>query len=86
MGQIRKDKKVELFTKGIDFKSKAEQGRIAKSQEETVINEINEYIGGLVKVYGEPLEVGEYIKLGGVKLTKKEKDGVSFVDVKIKLK
>jgi len=85
MGQIRKEQKVELFTKGLEFKSKAEKGRVAKAQEEKVIDEIFDYIDGLVKEYGEPLEVGEYIKLGALKLSKKEKDGVAFVDIKVKL-
>jgi len=85
MGQIRKDKKIELFTKGTEFKSKAEQVRIAKVEEEKVVDDINEYVNGLIESYGEPLEVGEYIKLGALKFTKKEKDGVSFIDIKVKL-
>jgi hypothetical protein len=84
MAQIKKDKKVELFAQG-EFKSKAEKGRFAKAEEERVIDEFYDHIKALVDAYGEPLEVGEYIKLGVLKLTKKEKDGVAFVDVKVKL-
>jgi hypothetical protein len=84
MGQIRKDKKIEMFARG-EYKSKAEKARVAKATEEAVISEINENITGLVEQYGKVLEVGEYIKLGCVKLTKKEKDGVPFIDFKVKL-
>lgn len=84
MGQIKKDKKELLFAKG-EFKSKAEKSRVTKATEEAVVCEINENIKGLVEQYGEVLEVGEYIKLGCVKITKKEKDGVPFIDFKVKL-
>lgn len=84
MGQIKKDKKIELFAKG-EFKSKAEKVRVAKSEEERVMDEAFDFIKALVDTYGEPLEVGEYIKLGCVKITKKEKDGVPFIDFKVKL-
>jgi hypothetical protein len=84
MSQIKKDKKIELFAQG-EFKSKAEKARFAKVEEERVTDEAFDHIKALVDAYGEPLEVGEYIKLGCVKMTKKEKDGVPFIDFKVKL-
>ena len=72
MKSLKQDKKVEIFTQGIDTKSKAEAKRVAKEVEESKINEINEFVDGLIQTYGKYLEDDEYLKLGYFKIVKKD--------------
>jgi hypothetical protein len=58
--QIKKDKKVELLTQGLEFKSKAEQGRLADQIEKEVADKLQLLFDGLA--------VGESVQFAGLKI------------------
>lgn len=66
MAQIKKDKKVELLTKGLEFKSKAEQVRLADQVEKEVVDKLQLLFDGL--------EVGESVQFAGLKIEFKHVD------------
>lgn len=72
MKSLKQDKKTEIFTEGLEIKSKAEAKRVAKEVEENTISEINDFVDGLVERYGKHLGEDEYIALGCFKLVKKD--------------
>lgn len=55
---IKKDKKIELLTQGLEFKSKAEQGRLAEQIEKEVEEKLQLLFDGL--------EVGEKVRFAGL--------------------
>jgi nucleoid DNA-binding protein len=58
---IKKDKKIELLTKGMEFKSKAEQGRKADEIEKEFADKLQDIYDGL--------EVGENVKFAGLEIS-----------------
>ena len=62
---IKKDKKIELLTQGVEFKSKAEQERIAEQIEKDVADKLQLLFDGL--------ELDEKVKFAGLE--------ISFVNV-----
>jgi nucleoid DNA-binding protein len=60
MAQIKKDKKIELLTQGLEYKSKAEQGRLADQVEKEVAEKLQLLFDGLA--------VGESVQFAGLKI------------------
>jgi nucleoid DNA-binding protein len=57
---LKKDEKVELLTKGMEFKSKAEQGRLADQIEKEVADRLQLIYDGL--------KVGQKVRFAGLEL------------------
>lgn len=84
MGKINKEKYEEILLNGEEFKSKAETKRQIKQKESDLAEEIDTFLEAIVDKFKDGLEVGDYVKVGRMKIVKKMKDDLEVIDIRIK--